>query len=124
MHVYRLLISAGCLWYCFDWLMPDARISRVIYFFCNALEGSGEELYFGSRMSERRQYRRPSVEERWALIRAHEDGEDYYGVAEQPQIRRGTAWSIIVRYVRTEAVATLPSRYKYIGTQVQTLVSG
>ena len=28
--VYRLLISAGCLWYCFDWLMPDARISRVI----------------------------------------------------------------------------------------------
>ena len=33
MHVYRLLISAGCLWYCFDWLMPDARISRVIYFF-------------------------------------------------------------------------------------------
>ena len=33
MHVYRLLISAGCLWYCFDWLMPDARISRVRYFF-------------------------------------------------------------------------------------------
>ena len=31
--VYRLLISAGCLWYCFDWLMPDSRISRVIYFF-------------------------------------------------------------------------------------------
>ena len=75
-------------------------------------------------MAERRQYRRPSVEERWALIRAHEHGEDYYGVAEQPQIRRGTVWSIIARYVRTEAVATLPSRYKYIGTQVQTLVSG
>ena len=75
-------------------------------------------------MAERRQYRRPSVEERWALIRAHEDGEYYYGVAEQPQIRRGTAWSIIARYVRTEAVASLPSRYKYIGTQVQTPVSG
>ena len=59
-------------------------------------------------MAERRRYRRPSVEERWAIIRAHEDGEDYHRVAEQLQIRRGTAWSIIARYVRTGAVATLP----------------
>ena len=68
-------------------------------------------------MAERLQYRRPSVEERWALIRVHEDGENYYDVAEQPQIRRGTAWSIIARYVGTEAVASLSSRYKYRSLQ-------
>ena len=37
-------------------------------------------------MPESRQFRRPSMEERRALIRAHEDGEDYYRVAEQLQI--------------------------------------
>ena len=34
-------------------------------------------------MAESRQFRRPSMEERWALIRVHEGGEDYYCVAEQ-----------------------------------------
>ena len=59
-------------------------------------------------MAERRRYRRPSLEERQALIRAHESGEDYHLVAQQLQIRRGTAWSIIARYIRTGAVATRP----------------
>lgn len=59
-------------------------------------------------MAERRRYRRPSFEERRAIIQAHEDGEDYYQVAAQLQIRRGTAWSIIARYMRTGQVASLP----------------
>lgn len=59
-------------------------------------------------MAARQRYRRPSFEEKQALIRAHEDGEDYYRVAEQLRIRRGTAWSIIARYMRTGTVASLP----------------
>ena len=42
------------------------------------------------------------------LIRAHENGKDYYQVAHQLQIRRGTAWSITARYMRTGNVANLP----------------
>lgn len=59
-------------------------------------------------MAQRRPYRRLSVDERWALIRAHEDGEDYHRVADQLQIRHGTAWSVIARYMRTGQVATRP----------------
>ena len=43
--VYRLLISAGCLWYCFDWLMPDARISRV-YIFLQCSGGKWRRVVF------------------------------------------------------------------------------
>ena len=46
--------------------------------------------------------------ERRTLIEAHLAGEDYAEVASRLRIKRGTAWSIIARYLRTGEVTLRP----------------
>ena len=52
----------------------------------------------------RGKYRQPSDEERRAIIDAHVAGDDYVAVAARLRIKRGTAWSIVARYLRTGEV--------------------
>ena len=52
----------------------------------------------------RGKYRQPSDEERRAIIDAHVSGDKYVAVAARLQIKRGTAWSIVARYLRTGEV--------------------
>ena len=57
---------------------------------------------------QRGRYRQPSEEERRALIDSHLAGEDYLVVAAKLKVKRGTAWSIIARYLRTGEVTPKP----------------
>ena len=53
-------------------------------------------------------YRQPSDEERRAIIDAHLNGEDCVEVATRLRNKRGTAWSILARYLRTNEVVCRP----------------
>ena len=57
---------------------------------------------------QRAKYRQPSEDERRAIIRAHLKGEDYVEVAGQLNIKRGTAWSIIAKYLRSSEATAKP----------------
>ena len=53
-------------------------------------------------------YRQPTEAERRAIIDAHLAGEDYVEVAARLQLKRGTAWSILSRYLRTGEILCRP----------------
>ena len=57
---------------------------------------------------QRERYRQTSEEERQALVDAHLSGEDYLAVATRLRLKRGTAWSIIARYLRRGDVTSRP----------------
>ena len=56
---------------------------------------------------QRGRYRQPSEEERQALIDSHLAGEDYLEVAARLRVKRGTAWSVIARYLRAGEVTPM-----------------
>ena len=63
--------------------------------------------------------------ERRGIINAHMTGQDYVEVAKRLYIKRGTAWSIVVRYLCTSEVVPRPrggSRHHRLDNEMKDLL--